>query len=319
MKVFIAGHNGMVGSSILRKLSKNKKIKILVKSRKELDLLDEKKVEDFFKKEHIDQVYYAAARVGGIHANDKYPADFIIENLKIQNNILIFAQKYGVDRLLFLGSSCIYPKFAKQPIQETELLSGYLESTNEPYAVAKIAGIKMCESINRQYQTDFRSVMPTNLYGPKDNFHPKNSHVLPALLDRFHRAKMKKSKSMHVWGSGNALREFMHVDDLAAACIHVMQIEKDLFWKNLNPRLSHINIGTGEDHTIRELADLIKNIVNYEGDVLFDTTKPDGTPRKLLDNGLIKRLGWKHKISLEEGIKSTYEWYKENFDSLRKA
>ena len=234
---FIAGHNGMVGSSILRKLSKNKKIKILVKSRKELDLLDEKKVEDFFKKEHIDQVYYAAARVGGIHANDKYPADFIIENLKIQNNILIFAQKYGVDRLLFLGSSCIYPKFAKQPIQETELLSGYLESTNEPYAIAKIAGIKMCESINRQYQTDFRSVMPTNLYGPKDNFHPKNSHVLPALLDRFHRAKMKKSKSMHVWGSGNALREFMHVDDLAAACIHVMQIEKDLFWKNLNPRL----------------------------------------------------------------------------------
>ncbi len=319
MKVFIAGHNGMVGSSILRKLSKNKKIKILVKSRKELDLLDEKKVEDFFKKEHIDQVYYAAARVGGIHANDKYPADFIIENLKIQNNILIFAQKYGVDRLLFLGSSCIYPKFAKQPIQETELLSGYLESTNEPYAIAKIAGIKMCESINRQYQTDFRSVMPTNLYGPKDNFHPKNSHVLPALLDRFHRAKMKKSKSMHVWGSGNALREFMHVDDLAAACIHVMQIEKDLFWKNLNPRLSHINIGTGEDHTIRELADLIKNIVNYEGDVLFDTTKPDGTPRKLLDNGLIKRLGWKSKISLEEGIKSTYEWYKENFDSLRKA
>tara|TARA_E500000178_G_scaffold356493_2_gene434819 strand:- start:1911 stop:2870 length:960 start_codon:yes stop_codon:yes gene_type:complete len=319
MKVFIAGHNGMVGSSILRKLSKNKKIKILVKSRKELDLLDEKKVEDFFKKEHIDQVYYAAARVGGIHANDKYPADFIIENLKIQNNILIFAQKYGVDRLLFLGSSCIYPKLAKQPIQETELLSGYLESTNEPYAIAKIAGIKMCESINRQYQTDFRSVMPTNLYGPKDNFHPKNSHVLPALLDRFHRAKMKKSKSMHVWGSGNALREFMHVDDLAAACIHVMQIEKDLFWKNLNPRLSHINIGTGEDHTIRELADLIKNIVNYEGDVLFDTTKPDGTPRKLLDNGLIKRLGWKHKISLEEGIKSTYEWYKENFDSLRKA
>ena len=319
MKVFIAGHNGMVGSSILRKLSKNKKIKILVKSRKELDLLDEKKVEDFFKKEHIDQVYYAAARVGGIHANDKYPADFIIENLKIQNNILIFAQKYGVDRLLFLGSSCIYPKLAKQPIQETELLSGYLESTNEPYAVAKIAGIKMCESINRQYQTDFRSVMPTNLYGPKDNFHPKNSHVLPALLDRFHRAKMKKSKSMHVWGSGNALREFMHVDDLAAACIHVMQIEKDLFWKNLNPRLSHINIGTGEDHTIRELADLIKNIVNYEGDVLFDTTKPDGTPRKLLDNGLIKRLGWKSKISLEEGIKSTYEWYKENFDSLRKA
>ena len=319
MKVFIAGHNGMVGSSILRKLSKNKKIKILVKSRKELDLLDEKKVEDFFKKEHIDQVYYAAARVGGIHANDKYPADFIIENLKIQNNILIFAQKYGVDRLLFLGSSCIYPKLAKQPIQETELLSGYLESTNEPYAIAKIAGIKMCESINRQYQTDFRSVMPTNLYGPKDNFHPKNSHVLPALLDRFHRAKMKKSKSMHVWGSGNALREFMHVDDLAAACIHVMQIEKDLFWKNLNPRLSHINIGTGEDHTIRELADLIKNIVNYEGDVLFDTTKPDGTPRKLLDNGLIKRLGWKSKISLEEGIKSTYEWYKENFDSLRKA
>ena len=267
-----------------------------------------------FATEKIDYVVLAAAKVGGIYANNLYPAQFIYENLMIECNVINSAYQSGVKNLLFLGSSCIYPKFSEQPMSESELLTGILESTNEPYAIAKIAGIKLCESYNRQYGLSYRSVMPTNLYGERDNFHPENSHVIPALLQRFHIAKEQGLDSVTIWGSGEARREFMHVDDMASACIHVLQLSDIEYKKNTQPMLSHINIGTGRDVSIAELANLIKKTVKFEGEVLFDITKPDGHPRKLLDVKRLDNMGWKYDIDLEEGLRKTYSWFLENID-----
>ncbi len=318
-RVFIAGHNGMVGSAIQRKLADSASAEIIIRSRQELDLLDQSAVSSFFQQERIEVVYLAAAKVGGIHANNTYPADYIYQNLIIQCNIIEAAHRADVQRLLFLGSSCIYPKLAKQPIEEKSLLSGALEPTNEPYAIAKIAGIKMCESYNRQFGRDYRSVMPTNLYGTGDNFHPENSHVIPALIQRFHQAKINNCPEVEIWGSGAAMREFLHVDDLASACVHVMNIDKDVYSGVVSETLSHINIGTGKDCTIRELAELIKLVTGYQGDVTFDSSKPDGAPRKLLDISLIRSLDWQPDIELHEGLKQTWQWYSENLDSARSA
>ena len=307
-RIYIAGHNGMVGAAILRKLStKNRKNVIITRSHSELDLKDQKKVQEFFKKEKPTHVYIAAAKVGGIHANNTYPADFIYANLMIQSNVIAAAFQSGVKKLLFLGSSCIYPKHAPQPIPESSLLTGPLEATNEPYAIAKIAGIKLCESYNRQYGDshgiEYRSIMPTNLYGPGDNYHPTNSHVIPALIRRFHQAKAEKSPTVTVWGTGSPLREFLHVDDMASACIHVMNLEK----YTRVASLSHINAGSGFEITIRELAHIIGNIVDFKGEIGFDKKMPDGTPRKLLDSSLLKSLGWKPAFEFESGIKNAYE------------
>ncbi|HHG9067125.1 TPA: GDP-L-fucose synthase family protein [Citrobacter freundii] len=316
-RIFIAGHRGMVGSAIVRQLEQRGDVDLVLRSRDELNLLDSKAVLDFFAAERIDQVYLAAAKVGGIVANNTYPADFIFENMMIESNIIHAAHLHNVNKLLFLGSSCIYPKMAKQPMAESELLQGSLEPTNEPYAIAKIAGIKLCESYNRQYDRDYRSVMPTNLYGPHDNFHPSNSHVIPALLRRFHEATMQNTSEVVVWGSGTPMREFLHVDDMAAASIHVMELDREVWQENTQPMLSHINVGTGMDCTIRELAQTIARVVGYRGQVVFDASKPDGTPRKLLDVSRLKKLGWQFGISLEDGLASTYHWFLENQHRFR--
>jgi len=315
-KIFVAGHKGMVGSAIVRILEKQKEADIIVKDRNELDLINQDSVLRFFKKEKIDQVYLAAARAGGIHANNTFPAEFINENLMIQANVINSAFVYGVKKLLFLGSSCIYPKLAKQPMKEEELLKGLLEPTNEPYAVAKIAGIKMCESYNRQYglkhNIDYRSVMPTNLYGPGDNYHPKNSHVIPALIKKFHEAKIKKKKRVIVWGTGTPKREFLYVDDLANACIHLMNLNNKVYSKKIKPMCSHINVGSGSELTINELATTIKNVLNYSGTIEFDASMPDGMKRKLLDSKRINDLGWKPSISLKEGLILAYSDFKKS-------
>lgn len=316
--IFVAGHNGMVGSAIVRQLQKQPEVTVITRSRSELNLLDQTEVTHFFESNNIDQVYLAAAKVGGIIANNTYPAEFIYENLMIQNNIIHSAHLAGVNDLLFLGSSCIYPKLAEQPMQESALLTGTLEPTNEPYAIAKIAGIKMCESYNRQYGRNYRSVMPTNLYGENDNFHPENSHVIPALLRRFHEAKLTGDDKVVAWGSGKPMREFLHVDDMAAASIHVMNLSGDVYNSNTQEMLSHINVGTGVDCTIRELVETVAKVVGFNGDIEFDTSKPDGAPRKLMDVSRLNSLGWQYKISLEEGLAQTYDWFLANQDNFRK-
>lgn len=317
-RVFVAGHRGMVGSAIVRQLQQRADIELVLRDRSQLDLLDGNAVQAFFREKHIDQVYLAAAKVGGIVANNTYPADFIYQNLMIEANIVHAAHLTGVQKLLFLGSSCIYPKMAKQPITESELLQGILEPTNEPYAIAKIAGIKLCESYNRQYGRDYRSVMPTNLYGENDNFHPENSHVIPALLRRFHEAKLNGDAEVMVWGSGKPMREFLYVDDMAAASVHVMELDTAKYQANTQPMLSHINVGTGVDCTIRELAETMANVVGFTGQVVFDSSKPDGTPRKLLDVSRLADLGWRYSIELEQGLAKTYQWFLAHQDDFRK-
>ena len=311
-RVFVAGHRGMVGSAIVRQLEQRADIELVLRDRTQLDLLDSNALQAFFRDSQIDQVYLAAAKVGGIVANNTYPAEFIYQNLMIEANIIHAAHLAGVQKLLFLGSSCIYPKLAKQPITESELLQGTLEPTNEPYAIAKIAGIKLCESYNRQYDRDYRSVMPTNLYGPHDNFHPSNSHVIPALIRRFHEAKLANAAEVVVWGSGTPMREFLYVDDMAAASVHVMELADEIYQANTQPMLSHINVGTGVDCTIRELAETVARVVGFTGNVTFDATKPDGTPRKLLDVSRLKALGWQYSVSLEAGLQQAYAWFLAN-------
>ncbi|MEP3855625.1 MAG: GDP-L-fucose synthase [Porticoccus sp.] len=308
----------MVGSAIVRRLQALGYGKILTAVRDELNLLDQAAVRAFFQTNAIDQVYLAAAKVGGIRANNTYPAEFIYENLMIEANIVQAAHQAGVQKLLFLGSSCIYPKHAEQPMKEEALLTGGLEPTNEPYAIAKIAGIKLCESYNRQHGRDYRSVMPTNLYGSNDNFHPKNSHVIPALLRRFHEAKVANAPEVVVWGSGKPMREFLHVDDMAAASVFMMNLDDEIYQRETQPMLSHINVGTGVDCTIRELAETMANVVGYQGQIVFDSSKPDGAPRKLLNVTRPIKLGWKAEITLEQGLRDTYGWFLENQDSFRK-
>ncbi|WP_426415789.1 GDP-L-fucose synthase [Aestuariirhabdus sp. LZHN29] len=316
-KIFIAGHRGMVGSAIVRQLQQRDDVVLALRDRSELDLCNQQAVLDFFEQEAIDQVYLAAAKVGGIYANNTYPADFIYENLMIECNIVHAAHQCRVQKLLFLGSSCIYPKLAEQPMSESALLTGTLEPTNEPYALAKIAGIKLCESYNRQYGVDYRSVMPTNLYGPQDNFHPENSHVIPALLRRFHEAKLRGDDEVVAWGSGKPMREFLHVDDMASASIHVMELDKVVYEQNTQPMLSHINVGTGVDCTIKELTETVAKVVGYEGEIRWDTTKPDGAPRKLMNVKRLSDLGWKYSYSLEEGLAHAYEWFLAHQDDFR--
>lgn len=317
-RIFVAGHRGMVGSAIVRQLSQRDNVEIITRTRNELDLLNQQAVNDFFVNECIDEVYLAAAKVGGIHANNTYPADFIYENLIMECNIIHAAHSNDVQHLLFLGSSCIYPKLAEQPMTEAALLTGTLEETNEPYAIAKIAGIKLCESYNRQYGRDYRSVMPTNLYGENDNFHPDNSHVIPALMRRFHEAKLNNDKQVVVWGTGTPMREFLFVDDMAAASIHVMELDNETYQTNTQPMLSHINVGTGVDCTIREMAETMAKVVGFKGDVAFDSTKPDGTPRKLMDVSRLADLGWRYSVSLEDGLTHTYQWFLANQNNFRK-
>ena len=318
LRVFVVGHMGMVGSAIVRQLAKNDEVVLLLASRSELDLRDGPAVKRFMELQKPDQVYFAAAKVGGIHANNTYPAEFITDNLVIQSNVIQAAYGVGVRKLLFLGSSCIYPQLAKQPMSEDCLLTGKLEPTNEPYAIAKIAGIKMCESYNRQYGVDYRSVMPTNLYGENDNFHPDNSHVIPAMMRRFHGAKLAKSKEVVVWGTGRPMREFLHVDDMAAASVHVMNLPYIDFFAALPDLMcSHINLGTGRDVTIAELASTMARVVGFEGDIKFDTSKPDGAPRKLMDVGRLSSLGWVYSVELEKGLEMTYGWFLENLNELR--
>lgn len=315
--IFVAGHRGMVGSAIVRRLKALGYQNILTAARDELNLLDQVAVQRYFQGNRIDQVYLAAARVGGIHANSTYPADFIYENLMVEANIIQAAHMNGVQKLLFLGSSCIYPKHAPQPMKEEVLLTGLLEPTNEPYAIAKIAGIKLCESYNRQHGRDYRSVMPTNLYGQNDNFHPENSHVIPAMMQRFHEAKLANAREVVVWGSGKPMREFLHVDDMAAASIYVMELDDSTYSENIQPILSHINVGTGVDCTICELAETMKRVVGFKGELIFDTNKPDGTPRKLMDVSRLGALGWQASINLEVGLASTYAWFLQNESDLR--
>ena len=309
-KIYVAGHNGMVGSSICRYVKTNFHFcEVITRSRDKLDLQDPSATYDFLKKIKPDIVIIAAAKVGGIHANNTYPVDFLINNLSIQNNLINGSFLAGVEKLIFLGSSCIYPKKSPQPISEKSLLTGYLEKTNEPYAIAKITGIKMCESFNRQYQTDYRSLMPTNLYGFGDNYHPFNSHVIPGLINRFHEAKVNKFDKVKVWGSGKPRREFLFVDDLASAIGHILQIEKEKFFKGIDPMCSHINVGFGEDISIKDLTKLISKTIDYNGHIDFDKSKPDGAYRKLMNSKKINKLGWKPLIGLENGLKITYENY----------
>jgi len=316
-KIYIAGHQGMVGSAIAKQLQAQDDVDIIGKTHAQLDLTDQHAVQRFFKQEKIDQVYLAAAKVGGIHANNEYPADFIYANLMIEANIIHAAHTNNVQKLLFLGSSCIYPKLAVQPMAEEALLTGTLEATNEPYAIAKIAGIKLCESYNRQYGRDYRSVMPTNLYGENDNFHPENSHVIPALMRRFHEAVLNNEPSIVVWGSGKPMREFLHVDDMAKASVYVMNLDHQLYQAQTQPMLSHINVGTGKDCTIRELAETMAKVTGFTGKIEFDATKPDGTPRKLMNVDRLDKLGWKADIQLEEGLASTYQWFLNNQNKFR--
>lgn len=316
-RVFVAGHRGMVGSAIVRRLQALGYENILTRGREDLDLVDQAAVNAFFAEQRIDQVYMASAKVGGIHANNTYPAEFIYQNLMVEANITHAAHCNDVQKLLFLGSSCIYPKFAAQPMKEEALVTGVLEPTNEPYAVAKIAGIKLCESYNRQYGRDYRSVMPTNLYGPNDNFHPENSHVVPALLKRFHEATQRGDDEVVIWGSGKPQREFLHVDDMAAACVHVMELDEATYQAHTQPMLSHINVGTGVDCSIRELAETIARVTEYQGRLIFDSSKPDGTPRKLMDVSRLKALGWQASISLEDGLRDAYRWFVDNQHQIR--
>ena len=309
MRVYIAGHTGMVGSAIARALESEGFTIVTSGGSAQLDLVDQAGTQSFFDKADIDYVVAAAAKVGGIHANNEYPAEFIYNNLMIECNLVNSAYRAGIRGLLFLGSSCIYPKLAGQPMQESALLTGPLEPTNEPYAIAKIAGIKMCESYNRQYDVDYRSVMPTNLYGPNDNYAGEDSHVIPALIKKFHAAKIADLASVEVWGSGKARREFLHVDDLASACVHVMTLSQSDYQQHTSPMLSHINVGYGEDITIGELALLIRDTTGYRGDVIFDTSKPDGAPRKLLDSSTLRSLGWQPRINLKDGLAGAYEDY----------
>lgn len=314
--IYVAGHCGMVGSAIVRALQSRGQHNLVTLTHSELDLTDRAAVRDFFATTKPDQVYMAAARVGGIQANTIFPAEFIYQNLMMEANVIHGAWRAGVKQLLFLGSSCIYPRLAEQPITEDALLTGPLEPTNEPYAIAKIAGIKLCESYNRQYGsshgTDYRSVMPTNLYGPGDNYHPEHSHVVPALIRRFHEAKLNNAPSTVIWGTGTPRREFLHVDDLAAACIHVMDLPREVIARHTTPMKSHINVGCGSDISIADLAATIARIVGYSGNIIYDTTKPDGTPKKLLDSRLLRSLGWQATIDLEQGLRQTYEsFYKE--------
>ena len=317
-RVFIAGHKGMVGSALVRQLECREDVELILRVRSELDLIDQAAVFNFFQEEHIDEVYLAAAKVGGIHANNTYPAEFIYDNLMMECNVVHSAHKGGVDKLLFLGSSCIYPKLSNQPMSERELLTNTLEPTNEPYAIAKIAGIKLCESYNRQFGRDYRAVMPTNLYGPNDNFHIENSHVIPALIRRFHDAKLSDAEKVVAWGSGKPMREFLHVDDMASASIYVLELDKGTYQSNTEPMLSHINVGTGVDCTIRELVETVARVIEYRGEIEFDTSKSDGTPRKLMDVSRIHSLGWQHSIDLEEGLRETYKWFLANQESLRR-
>lgn len=311
-KIFVAGHKGMVGSALVRRLASQEGVQILTRERSELDLLNQEQVNDFFHQNRIDQVYLAAAKVGGIHANNSYPAEFIYQNLQVQSNVIHAAHITDVQKLLFLGSSCIYPKQAQQPMTENALLSGYLEPTNEPYAIAKIAGIKLCESYNRQYGRDYRSVMPTNLYGPNDNYHPENSHVVPALIRRFYEAVNDGEEEIVIWGTGTPRREFMHVADMASACVHIMNLMQPIYQSHTSSMCSHVNVGTGKDCTIRELAETIADISGYKGQLIFDVSKPDGMPRKLLDVSKLRELGWESTIDLKDGLRDAYRWYVES-------
>jgi GDP-L-fucose synthase len=308
-KIYIAGHRGLVGSAIVRQLESKGFTNLLTRTHKELDLTNQVQVQTFFKQEKPDYVILAAAKVGGIHANNTYPADFIYQNMMIEANVINSAYENKVKRLLFLGSTCIYPKAVEQPMREDALLTDVLEPTNEPYALAKIAGIKLCESYNRQHGTDFRSVMPTNLYGINDNFHPENSHVIPALMQRFHQAKVDNDAEVVVWGTGNAMREFLYVDDMAVASLFVLGLDEKKYQANTKSMLSHINVGTGVDVTIRELAETMKEVVCYTGKLTFDTSKPDGAPRKLIDVTRLSNMGWSYSVNLKEGLATTYEWY----------
>jgi GDP-L-fucose synthase len=311
-RIFVAGHRGMVGSALVRLLSTQDNVELVVRTRQELDLTNQAAVHDFFASERIDQVYLASAKVGGIHANNVFPAEFIYENLMIEANVIHSAHVHGVERLLFLGSSCIYPREAPQPMREQTLLTGVLEPTNEPYAIAKIAGIKLCESYNRQYGRDYRSVMPTNLYGPGDNYHPENSHVIPALLRRLHEATQAETPEVAIWGSGTPKREFLHVDDMAHASVHVMNLDRETYLASTQPMMSHINVGSGVDCSIAQLAETIASAVGYKGKLTYDASKPDGAPRKLMDVSRLRELGWQARIELQEGLQDAYRWFIEN-------
>ena len=320
-RIYVAGHRGLVGSAIVRKLKNSgTDLEVVVRTRDELDLTDQHAVRNFFAKERIDQVYLAAAKVGGIHANNTYPAEFIYENLMIEANVIDAAFRSGVKKLLLLGSSCIYPRLAEQPMSEGALLTGPLELTNEPYAIAKIAGIKLCESYNRQFGldhgVDYRSVMPTNLYGPGDNYHPENSHVIPALIRRFHEAKISGAPNVTIWGTGTPRREFLYVDDMARACLHVMNLDKDKYDQHTQPRCGHINVGAGADVTIRDLAELIKTVVGFPGGIAFDSGRPDGAPRKFLDCGRMNGLGWAPEVDLAEGLARVYAAFLSDYSSV---
>ena len=305
-KIYIAGHRGMVGSAIVRRLAEQGQTNIVTRTHAELDLTDQAAVRTFFEAEKPDQVYLAAAKVGGIHANNTYPAEFIYQNLMVEANVIHSAWRQGVQKLLFLGSSCIYPKLAAQPMAEDALLTGLLEPTNEPYAIAKIAGIKLCESYNRQYGVDYRSVMPTNLYGPGDNYHPENSHVIPALIRRFHEAKLSHAPVVTIWGSGKPRREFLYVDDMAAASVHVMDLPKAIYDQQTSPMHSHLNVGCGDDITIAELALAVSKATGFQGSIDFDASKPDGSPRKLMDSHRLNALGWRAKVNLDQGLAAAY-------------
>lgn len=316
-KIFVAGHNGMVGSALVRQLKTNHLNDILTAGRSQLDLTNQRAVNQYFEDNDIDEVYLSAAKVGGIHANNEYPADFIYENLMIEANIINASHKSDVQKLLFLGSSCIYPKNAEQPMAENGLLTGTLEPTNEPYAIAKIAGIKLCESYNRQFGRDYRSVMPTNLYGPGDSYHPENSHVIPALIRRFHEAKLYNFQVVEAWGTGNPMREFLYVDEMAQACIFVMSLKSETYRSETTSTLSHLNVGTGKDCSIKDLTETVARVVGYKGKIVWDTTKPDGTHRKLLDVSKLECLGWRARVPLEEGLERTYKWFLGNQANIR--
>ena len=315
--IFVAGHTGMVGSAIIRYLNALGYTNLITCSRLDVNLVNQLEVNAFFESIKPAYVYVAAAKVGGIHANNAHPAEFIYENLMIAANIIHAAHQTNVQQLLFLGSSCIYPKYAEQPMKEEVLLTGLLEPTNEPYAIAKIAGIKLCESYNHQYGRDYRSLIPTNLYGPNDNFHPQNSHVIPALMRRFREAVMSNAKEIVIWGSGTPMREFLHVDDMAAASVHVMNLSKETYQANTRPMLSHVNVGTGVDCTIRHLAETIARVAGFNGRLVFDTSMPDGAPHKLLNVSRLTSLGWAASISLEDGLRNTYQWFLSNQENCR--